>query len=174
MDSIHKVKLCRRLLASTIGICSKFLNRQEHYVQHDVIAKLLEAGSNYLIHWHNGISSYVVKTTKKFDHFYNFLEEISNPSDDENNSPFQPPDSQRRSTQRDSTKAQTPLLGPSHNKQTKEEHHSSLLAKLLRNQEYYVGSSDNLLNNSFADVEGSNVMLEEFTGNEINSTLYVE
>lgn len=166
LGTINKMKACRRIMASIVTMCAKQISEPEIRKQ-DNIQKLLDAGTNYLIHWHNAISNYIVKTNKKFEHFHGLLDEISNSSDDESAS--RNDSRSRRSSHRDSTRMQTPAQGSAAKSGHKHDRQASLLVQILKNQDNRDGTSDNILDNSFNDVDGSNIMMEEFTGDEINS-----
>ena len=168
IESVQRMKLCRRIMVATVHICSRLLNKPDTY-KHEKIKRILEAGSNYLVLWHNAMSNFMVKSNKKFEHLHGLLHEISDSESEDSQSQLLNDSQSRRSTHRDSTKMTTPLGGSAHRFQGKYDKQASLLVQILKNQENREGSSDNLLNNSFNDVEGSNVVIEEFVGNEINS-----
>lgn len=169
IKAVDQMKLYRRIMAANVHICARHLNKPESRTKFEKLQSLLEAGSSYLNRWNIAISKYVVKTDKKFVHLHGFLEENSDFSDDDSLKATLNDTESKKSSHRDSTKVTTPLLGSSQKNHIKYDKQASLLVQLLKNKENPELSSDNILNISFNDAEGSNIVVEEFTGQEINS-----
>ncbi len=97
------------------------------------------------------------------------LKDTSSFSDDD--SATQPPNDSRsrRSSRRDSTKANTAVLGTTSKTPNKNERQSQLLIQILKTQDGRNGNYENILDNSSNEGDRSNVVAEELTGNELNS-----
>ena len=158
-------------METIVTLSTKFLNEFGSHEHDNNLLKLLDAGSNYLIQWHNGISKYITKTNNRFEHLHGLLAEIPNSSDEESLLHHHQHESQsRRSSHRDSTRVQSPLFPSGGGKNRFEnEQQASLLERILKNQRNREGTSDNILDNSFNENDGSQILMEEFAGDEINS-----
>lgn len=154
-------------METVVTLSSKFLNKYDDSHKPEYVIKLLEAGTKYLVQWYNGISTYITKSSKKFEHLNGLLEEVPHLSDDDSDYNTGGTRS-RRSSHRDSTRVQSPVLTSGGKNRNENEKQASRLVNILKNQENREGTYENILDNSFNELDGSNVMVEAFNGKEVN------
>ena len=170
IGTVQKVQLCRRLMVVIVTLCTKSLNKPE-IGNRERTMKLLEAGSSYLVHWHNGISNYITKTNKKFEHLNALLAELSDSSDDEieSDTPSMQDLTPRRSSFRDAARSHT--QGPKSNlyNKNKADKQESLLIQILKSKEMPDATPTNMMDKSFSNAtEGTILLTEELQGDEMN------
>jgi hypothetical protein len=163
MGSILKIRLCRRMMACITKICTKYIIKGE-ITRYDHFVRLMEKSLLYMQTWHDTLSTYIVKTNPKFAHLQGLLDELSSEAEDE----MEALNRSRRSSGRLNTSFQSNKSGSGPMNSPGSGQKSSIFVNMLRQQSNLPSKETDVLENSFNFLEGSKLMVEEFTGKEIN------